>query len=212
MDGKRSPQGDPMKDVLRFIIVLTCICIVSAIALAKIYDLTKGPIALQKRLEVLRAIKTVLPPYDNEPDRDLVKLPVGIEKKGEEIKGVFYRGRKEGRLTGVAFKVSSPEGYGGTIEIMVGVSPDGTIHGIEILSHLETPGLGAKITEPKFRDQFKNRNLSNTKWAVKKDGGDIDAITGATISPRAVVKAVKSGLEFYKNHKATIMGSGQRRG
>jgi len=198
-----------MKDVLRLIIVLTCICIVSAIALAKIYDLTKGPIAHQKRLEVLRAIKTVLPTYDNEPDRDLAKLPMGVDKKGEEIKGVFYRGKKDGRLIGIAFKVTSSEGYGGTIEVMVGIVPDGTIHGIEVLSHLETPGLGAKIGEAKFKDRFKDRSLSNTKWAVKKEAGDIDSITGATISSRAVIKAIKEGLTFYGDHKATIASSGQ---
>jgi electron transport complex protein RnfG len=198
-----------MRDILRLIVVLTCICIASAIALAKVYDLTKGPIAHQKRLEVLRAIKAVLPPYDNEPDRDMVKLAMGVDKKGEEIQGVFYRGRKEGRLNGVAFKVRSPEGYGGTIEVMVGLLPDGTVHGIEVLSHLETPGLGAKIREAKFKDRFKKRSLSNTKWAVKKDAGDIDGITGATISSRAVIKAIRGGLEFYGDHEEAIAGSGQ---
>ena len=198
-----------MRDILRLIVVLTCICIASAIALAKIYDLTKGPIAHQKRLEVLRAIKAVLPSYDNEPDRDMVKVPMGVDKKGEEIQGVFYRGRKEGRLNGVAFKVNSPEGYGGTIEVMVGLLPDGTVHGMEVLSHLETPGLGAKIREAKFKDRFKKRSLSNTKWAVKKDAGDIDGITGATISSRAVIKAIRGGLEFYGDHEEAIAGSGQ---
>jgi electron transport complex protein RnfD len=149
--GERSLPGDPMKDILRLIVVLTSLCIVSALALAKIYDLTKGPIAHQKRLEVLRAIKTVLPPYENEPDRDMVKLPMGIDKRGGEIQRVFYRGRKDGRLIGVAFKVTSPEGYGGDIEVMVGLLPNGMISGVEILSHLETPGLGAKIREAKLR-------------------------------------------------------------
>ncbi|NIS59852.1 MAG: RnfABCDGE type electron transport complex subunit G [Proteobacteria bacterium] len=198
-----------MKDILRLIIVLTSLCIVSAIALAKIYDLTKGPIAHQKRLEVLRAIKTVLPPYDNEPDRDRVELPMGTDKRGEETRRAFYRGRKEGRLIGVAFMVTSPEGYGGDIEVMVGFLPNGVINGVEVLSHLETPGLGAKIRDAKFKDRFKNRNLSNTAWAVKKDGGDIDGITGATISSRAVIKAIKEGLEFYRDHEARILGPSQ---
>jgi electron transport complex protein RnfG len=87
--------------------------------------------------------------------------------------------------------------------------PDGTVHGIEVLSHLETPGLGAKIREAKFKDRFKKRSLSNTKWAVKKDAGDIDGITGATISSRAVIKAIKGGLESYGDHEAAIAGSGQ---
>lgn len=198
-----------MKDILRLIVVLTSLCIVSAIALAKIYDLTKGPIAHQKRLEVLRAIKTVLPPYDNEPDRDTVKLPMGVDRRGDEKEGLFYRGRKDGRLVGVAFKATSPEGYGGDIEVMVGLLPNGMINGVELLSHLETPGLGAKIIEAKFKDRFKNRSLSNTKWAVKKDGGDVDGITGATISSRAVTKAVKEGLEFYRDHEPSIVGPSQ---
>lgn len=201
-----------MKDILRLIVVLTSLCIVSAIALAKIYDLTKGPIAYQKRLEVLRAIKTVLPPYENEPDRDTVKLPIGINKRGEEARRAFYRGRKDGRLTGVAFEVISREGYGGDIELMVGILPNGTVYGVEVLSHLETPGLGAKITKGTFKDRFKNRNLSNTKWAVKKDAGDVDGITGATISSRAVIKAVKEGLEFYRDHEVSIVGPSQQRG
>jgi electron transport complex protein RnfG len=207
--GKRFLPGDSMKDILRLIVVLTSLCIVSAIALAKIYDLTKGPIAHQKRLEVLRAIKTVLPPYENEPDRDTVKLRIGSDKRGEEIQRAFYRGRKDGRVIGAAFKVTSPEGYGGDIEVMVGVLPNGMINGIEILSHLETPGLGAKIREAKFKDRFKNRTLSNAAWAVKKDGGDIDGITGATISSRAVIKAVKEGLEFYRDHETSILGPRQ---
>lgn len=201
-----------MKDILRLIVVLTSLCIVSAIALAKIYDLTKGPIAYQKRLEVLRAIKTVLPPYENEPDRDTVKLPIGIDKRGEEAQRAFYRGRKDGRLTGVAFEVISREGYGGDIELMVGILANGTVNGVEVLSHLETPGLGAKITKGKFKDRFKNRNLSNTKWAVKKDAGDVDGITGATISSRAVIKAVKEGLEFYRDHEVSIVGPSKQGG
>ena len=96
------------------------------------------------------------------------------------------------------------EGYAGNIEIMVGVKPDGTVNGIEILSQAETPGLGARITEPKFKDQFRGKNLQNADWKVKKDGGDFDQITGATISPRAVVKAIRMGLEFYKEHRAQI--------
>ncbi len=198
-----------MKDILRLIVVLTSLCIVSAIALAKIYDLTKGPIAHQKRLEVLRAIKTVLPAHDNEPDRDRVKLSIGVDKRGEEMQGEFYRGRKEGRLIGIAFKITSREGYGGDIQVMVGLLPNGMINGVEVLSHLETPGLGAKIGEAKFKDRFKNRNLSNTAWAVKKDGGDIDGITGATISSRAVIKAVKEGLKFYGDHEPRIVDLGQ---
>jgi electron transport complex protein RnfG len=134
---------------------------------------------------------------------------MGIDKRREEKREVFYRGRKGDHLVGVAFKATSHEGYGGDIEVMVGVSPKGIVNGIEVLSHLETPGLGAKIMEAKFKDRFKERNLSNTKWAVKKDAGDIDGITGATISSRAIIKAVREGLEFYRDNEAMIVGAGR---
>jgi len=79
------------------------------------------------------------------------------------------------------------------------------VTGIEILNHAETPGLGDKIAHPAFKDQFKLKNLDNVDWRVKKDGGQFDQITGATISPRAVVKAVKGGLEFYRQHRQEIV-------
>ncbi len=109
------------------------------------------------------------------------------------------------QLAGVAFKVVAPDGYSGNIFIMVGVDAGGTVTGIEILSHAETPGLGDKIEEGWFKEQFKQKNLDNADWRVKKDGGEFDQITGATISPRAIVGAVKDGLEFYRDHRQEIV-------
>jgi electron transport complex protein RnfG len=195
-----------MKEISKLMLVLTGICFVAALALAKVYDFTKEPIAYQKRLEVLRAIQAVLPDVDNEPDQDVVRLRLPLEGEEEPMEVTFFRGRHQGTLSGVAFVVKSREGYGGTIEIMLGVDPEGTILGIEILGHLETPGLGAKIEDKPFKQRFANRSLENTKWAVRKDGGDIDQITGATISPRAVVKAVHEGLVIYQKNKAEILG------
>jgi len=79
------------------------------------------------------------------------------------------------------------------------------VSGIEILSHAETPGLGDKITHEGFKKQFKGQNLKSADWRVKKDGGDFDQITGATISPRAVVGAVRKGLEFFGEHRQEIV-------
>ena len=79
-----------------------------------------------------------------------------------------------------------------------------TITGVQILNHTETPGLGAKITEEKFIHQFNSKNLSNTNWALKKDGGELDQITGATISPRAVVRAICLGLESFRDYRDEI--------
>jgi electron transport complex protein RnfG len=194
-----------MKEIFRLMLVLTTICFVAAVALARVYQLTREPIAHQKRLEVLRAIRAVLPEIDNEPDKDTLHLQLGDGTEGHTKEITFFRGRDEGKLVGVAFVVESREGYGGTIEIMLGVDPQGTILGVEILSHLETPGLGAKIAGKSFRRQFVGRSLDTTKWAVRKDGGDIDQITGATISPRAVVKAIHEGLEVFQENRGKIL-------
>jgi electron transport complex protein RnfG len=200
-----------MKDIVRLVFVLTLIAVGAAVVLSLVEAVTREPIAEQRRLERLRAIEAVLPPFTNAPDADTVVLPAGTDKKGREITRTFYRGRHDGALVGVAFTTSSDQGYGGTIEIMVGVTPEGTVTGIEILRHSETPGLGDRITEAGFKKQFQGKNLDNADWRVKKDGGDFDQITGATISPRAVVGAVSRGLQFYRQHRTEIVtGKGQQ--
>jgi electron transport complex protein RnfG len=88
----------------------------------------------------------------------------------------------------------------------VGVKPDGEIISIGVLEQKETPGLGSKITEDWFIDQYKGKSLDNAKWAVKKDNGDFEQISGATISPRAVTNAVQQGLQTYQENKQEIFG------
>ena len=195
-----------MKEIGRLVLVLTLISAGAGLVLAMVEGVTRAPIAEQRRMEMVKALQAVLPPMDNAPDQDVVELTVGQDKKGRDVKRSFYRGRQDGKLTGVAFRVVAPDGYSGDIGILVGVLPDGTVQGIEILTCAETPGLGSRIQEGWFKDQFKGKNLSDADWRVKKDGGDFDQITGATISPRAVVGAIRRGLEFFRNHQAEIVG------
>lgn len=183
-----------MREISRLVAVLASICLVSALTLAAVHDLTEEPIAHQRRLMMLRSLKAVLPPFDNQPDQDLLKVGAGEEEV------VFYQARKGEELVGTALVTISKTGYGGEIEVMTGMDPEGTIRGIKILRHLETPGLGNKIEDPDFTGQFGGRNLDDTRWSVKKDGGDIDQITGATISPRAVVQAVEEALVLFRDH------------
>lgn len=199
-----------MNETLRLTLALTLIAAIAGLILSGVEATTRAPIAEQRRLETLRALQAVVPPFDNQIDADTVSLTVGTDKKGQPIERRFYRGREGSQLTGIAYKVIAPDGFSGNIEIMTGISPDGTVTGIEILSHAETPGLGAKITQPAFKDQFKHKSLDNADWRVKKDGGSFDQITGATISPRAVVKAVKKGLEFFRAHRAEVLAPAQK--
>lgn len=197
-----------IKDMSRLLITLTLIAAGAGLILSMVESATREPIKEQRRLQMLKALSAVLPEFDNSPDTDIVTLENGVDKKGNPVQVIFYRGRKNSQLVGTAFKVVAPDGYSGNIEVMVGVKPDQQINAIEILAHAETPGLGSRIVEPVFKDQFKSKSLDNIDWRVKKDGGQFDQITGATISPRAIVGAVKKGLEFYREHNAEIVQGG----
>jgi len=195
-----------MAQLPRLIVVLTLVAALAGLILALVEGVTREPIAAQRRLEMLRALKAVLPPVDNAPDAEVVRLVTGRNKKGQELERTFYRGRQGGELRGIAFAVTAPDGYSGNIEIMVGVDPLGAVTGVAILRHAETPGLGDKIAFPAFTGLFLGKTLEDTDWRVKKDGGDFDQLTGATISPRAVVGALRGGLEFFREHRDEIVG------
>lgn len=192
-----------MKDIARLILTLGLICTVAAVALSQVYSLTKGPIEHQKRMELLGAIQRVLPTYDNQPDQELVT----IDERS------FYPAFKDGQFVGAAIPVATQEGYSGEIKALVGVNAADEVSGVEVLDQRETPGLGSAIAKPEFletmiwSDQGKKtrRTLKNTDWRVKKDGGDIDQITGATISPRALAGAIKEGLVSYKDNRKKIV-------
>jgi electron transport complex protein RnfG len=194
-----------MNGLPRLVLALTLITVGAGLLLSLVESLTRAPIAEQRRLETLRALQTVLPAFDNSPDADTVELAFGTDKKGRELKRTFFRGRQGAEISGVAFSVVAPDGYSGNINMMVGVDAGGTVVGLEILTHAETPGLGDKITRDEFKGQFKGKALEGSDWRVKKDGGDFDQITGATISPRAVVKAVHQGLQFYREHQQDVL-------
>lgn len=194
-----------MNGLPRLVLALTLITVGAGLLLSLVESLTRAPIAEQRRLETLRALQTVLPAFDNSPDADTVELAFGTDKKGRELKRTFFRGRQGAEISGVAFSVVAPDGYSGNINMMVGVDTGGTVVGLEILTHAETPGLGDKITRDEFKGQFKGKALEGSDWRVKKDGGDFDQITGATISPRAVVKAVHQGLQFYREHQQDVL-------
>lgn len=197
-----------MKEFLRLVIALTLIAAISGVILAAVENVTREPIAEQRRLQMLRALSAVLPEFDNNPDADTVTMTTGTDRQGRPVDTTFYRGRKDHQLTGTAFQVVAPDGYSGNIAVMVGIRPDHSIHAIEILTHAETPGLGDKISEPWYKALFTNKTLDNSDWRVKKDGGDFDQLTGATISARAVVGAVRTGLELYREHEEKISAHG----
>ena len=193
-----------MPDYIRMGLILTVICAFATAFLAGTDALTKDRIAEAKREEMLRTLTHVLPTgFDNEPDRDTVTLSDGrLNRKASPV--IFYRAAKKSDYIGVAFMVTAADGYAGEIGIMMSVLANGTIQSVQVVAHKETPGLGDRIIDSVWTGSFTGKSLTNAKWAVKKDGGVFDQFAGATISPRAVVNAVKRGLEFFTENKSQI--------
>jgi electron transport complex protein RnfG len=184
--------------------------LISALALAAIHELTEEPIEEQKRLAIMRAVQEVLPPFDNDPVQTTRQIVLEEDEVGAEDETTVYLGTLEDQITGIAFQAYG-EGYAGFIYVMVGIDLEERISGIKVLDHEETPGLGAKIEEPSFTDQLKGKSLDNSvlvngNLAVKKDGGDLDALTGATISPRGVAQAASAALKIFSRHRRQILG------
>lgn len=194
---------------VKLIATLTITCLLAAATLGAVFMITKEPIAEQKRLELLRALKTSLPQYDNDPASTATEITLTTES-GDTMDVTFYYAKMGSDLVGVAFVVIG-QGFQSFIHVMLGVTVDSEISGIEVLEHAETPGLGALIELPSFKDQFRGKSVENSKlvagnMAVVNDGGDIQAITGATISPRAIVQAVSAGLKLFEKQRSRIVG------
>lgn len=176
------------------VLVLAGICLVCSALLGTVYAVTKAPIEASEVKKVNEAIAAVTPDFDNAPNED-VRTVEG---------GQIYTAMKDGAPVGYAIKVSVG-GFGGPLQLMVGFTPDGTVYNTSVISHSETPGLGAKLTDENCapRTQVKGKKPATDNVSVKKDGGDIDAITASTITSRAFLKGVNAAYDVFKNNCAT---------
>lgn len=165
---------------------LTLISLVASACLGFVYEFTKEPIELANLNKKLNAIKEVVPDFNNNPNDEMYRLPTG---DGDSLE--IYPAKKDNEIVGFAVNTYSSKGFSGNIGLMAGFKPDGTIMNITVLEQKETPGLGTKMTEPAFKDQFKDKNPEDFVLKVKKDGGQVDAITAATISSRAFCDAIQ---------------------
>lgn len=190
-----------MNKILKNTIILTMITLIAGLGLGFVYEITKDPIAQAQDKAKKEAWQAVFPEADiNEFEA------VDVDEKVAEaaIKAVGAKATvdevcKVGE-EGYVITTTDKEGYGGDIQITVGITSDGTVNGISILSISETAGLGMKATEPSFYNQYVNKQAD--KFVVSKDGGDgeqIDALSGATITSRAVTGAVNAALGYYQN-------------
>jgi electron transport complex protein RnfG len=168
------------------VLSLTLISLGASASLGYVYQITKAPIELSILNKKISAIKQVVPEFNNNPDAEMYKLPTG---EGDSLE--IYPAKKDSIIVGYAVNTNTRKGFSGNINLMAGFKPDGTIINITVLDQKETPGLGTKMTEPLFKDQFTGKNPSQFILKVKKDGGPVDAITAATISSRAFCDAVQ---------------------
>jgi electron transport complex protein RnfG len=182
---------------INMVVSLFAITIVSGFALGFVNDLTVGPIKEAKIAKKVNALKLVLPEFDNNPVEQVLLLKSEFAKDSVEVYPAF----KNNEFVGAAVIGSTEKGFSGLIKIMVGFKPDGTIQNIEVLEQKETPGLGTKMKEDKFIAQFRDKNPSSFNVKPTKDMGEVDALTGATITTRAFGGAVQMAYdEFMKNN------------
>jgi len=189
------------KDMLMMVVALTLVTVIAASLLSVTDIYTREPIREAQRAMLYRGLEQVLPAHANNPIDDKLILHTN-----EKTIPVYLARDAKKHVTALAWEVIAPDGYSGSIRILVGILPDGHIHAVRITDHQETPGLGDGIVRNKaWIDFFADKTLDNTRWAVKKDGGDFDQFTGATITPRAVVKAVKKALEFFAVNRKKLL-------
>ena len=183
--------------IWRLVIVLTCISLLAALALTGVYALTKGPIELGQKEKKEKALQAVLPDYEGTVRDTLI-----VDADNEEIPVHLAIG-KDGELCGAGIETYTKKAFAGRFDLMVGFDAEGAIVNTEVLKAGETPGLGDKINKDKsdFAMQFNHQNPAEYKLVVKKDGGDVDAITAATISSRAYCDAVQRAYDIFMKVK-----------
>ena len=186
---------------------LAIIAAVLTVALVVIANVTHDRIARNQQAWIKEHLDALVPPgsYDNDPLLDTISV-TSPSLLGTAAPVTVYRMRKAGQPVAVAIRSIAPEGYRGPLELLVAIEPGGRLIGVQVIRHNETPGLGDAFEnrERDWLERFRGLSLTNPpqqRWSVRRDGGDFDAFTGATITPRAIVKAVRQTLEFYQRNE-----------
>ena len=199
-----------LKHSVKTAMVMIAFTIAGTLSLAVIHQTTEAPISKAEAAVRMGLFAQILVPelYDNDLLQDEIKLPAGGEL-GNRDETSIYRARLKDKPTAVILEATAPDGYSGDIKLLVAIKADGEIAGVRVLTHKETPGLGdyIDISHSEWIKQFDGQSLvkrNDEAWFVKKDGGQFDFTTGATITPRAVVKTVHKVLKFYSKNQKVI--------
>jgi electron transport complex protein RnfG len=183
------------------VLTLLVVTIASGVLLGAVNSITVGPKASAKLEKKLSALKLVLPEFNNNPVQNVELMIVKGIKDSVEIYPAFTNDI----FSGAAVTGISEKGFSGTIKIMVGFTNEGKIKNIVVLEQKETPGLGTKIKDDSFINQFRDKDLSQFNLKVSKDGGEIDALTGATITTRAFCDATQMAFDAYMERKNVLI-------
>lgn len=196
--------------LLRSAASLGLVAVAGTTLLTGVHHLTAERIAAQERRAVLEQLEQIIPAerYDNELQDDWITV---VDEqhfpRGQQV--VAYRARRDGQPVAVIFRFAAVDGYNGPIHLLAGIGADGSLLGVRVTSHRETPGLGDAIEAEKsdWIRSFEGRSLRSpepARWGVRRDGGAFDQFTGATITPRAVVEAVRRALEYHQSNRQAL--------
>ncbi len=206
------------RKILVSALLLALFGLTGATLVAFTHGLTAERIATNQREALLKRLNVLIPPsrYDNDMVSDTIQV-TDPELASPRFPATIYRARLNGRPEAAVFLVVAPDGYNGAIHLLVAVNMDGTLAGVRVVSHRETPGLGDAI-DGQHSDwiyRFTGRSLKDPDekgWAVKRDGGVFDQFTGATITPRAVVKRIYTTLKYFAGHRDEIFAAEEASG
>lgn len=205
------------RNALRTGTILFVFALFGTALLALTHDRTEPVIAHSAQLEKRALLSQVLPAthFDNDLLASSQRVPPS-DLLGTQQPSTLWIARRGHAFSGVILEAIAPDGYSGDIALLIGIDADGGVTGVRVTAHRETPGLGDYIERPKsaWIDQFTGKSLltpAPSRWTVAKDGGAFDARAGATITPRAVVKAVKRALDYFAQHRAALAAVQERK-
>lgn len=172
--------------------IMLAVAFVSATVLTLVHSVTEKPIAEAKNRLIAESVASVISSeFDNNPFEEKT-----IIRRGKE-KYILYPARKDGYITSIVMQSYSNKGFGGKLEVIVGFRPDGIVSGYNVFKHQETPGLGSKVNDESFKKNILGQVPQSESFKVRQDGGEIDAITGATITSRALIDAIQRAYQGY---------------
>lgn len=200
----------PDRPVWKSGVTLAIIAAICTSLVAVTWQLTAERIAINKKEFLERSLQPALAGlfFDTGVTESVLTIPAPHDLPGNDA-AIIYRVYAQGQPVAALFVVSARGGYAGPIRLLIGVSMDGSVTGVRVLEHRETPGLGdrVEITRSDWALQFDGHSLRDpepVKWAIKRDGGDFDQLTGASVTPRAIIKAIKATLLYFEANTDAI--------